>query len=328
MLTSRLPTFEDVQRAAKRLSGVVIRTSLLTSVELNRETGGEIWVKPECLQLSGSFKIRGAYNRLSALSEAERREGVIAWSSGNHGQGVALAAKMLGLAATIVMPSTAPRIKIERTRSHGATIVFFDPETESREEIATAMADESGAVLVPSFDDPFVMAGQGTSALEAVEDMQALEKNFDAYLAPAGGGGLLAGSSLAFSGLSPDTELFSAEPRGFDDHARSFKAGRRLANEAGAASICDAMLVPMPGELTFAVNKQYVSGGVSVSDNEIRRAMRFAASYLNLVIEPSGAVALAAVLAGKIPTEGRRIGLIATGGNVDMETFCQIISDG
>lgn len=327
MNTQDLPTYKDVKAAAERLSGITIRTPLLRSVELDRATDGRIWVKPECLQRSGSFKIRGAYNRLSALSEDERGRGVVAFSSGNHGQGVALAAKLLGIKATIVMPKQAPRIKIEKTRSHGAEIVFFDVRTESREEIAGEIAGRSGAVLVPSFDDAHVMAGQGTAAMEVIEDLAVRDVTLDAYVVCAGGGGLMAGTCLAFDALSPKTELYTAEPIGHDDHARSFAAGERQTNSARApASICDALLVPTPGKLTFAVNRRYVTGGVAVSETEVLDAVRFAADHLKLVAEPSGAVALAAVLSGKIETEGRKIGLVITGGNLDATDFADILT--
>ena len=327
MSTQDLPTYKDVKAAAERLLGITVRTPLLRSVELDRATGGRIWVKPECLQRSGSFKIRGAYNRLSALSEDERRRGVVAFSSGNHGQGVALAAKLLGIKATIVMPEQAPRIKIEKTRSHGAEIVFFDVRTESREEIAREIAGRSGAVLVPSFEDAHVMAGQGTAAMEAIEDLEVRDVTLDAYVVCAGGGGLMAGTCLVFDALSPKTELYTAEPVGHDDHARSFAVGERQTNTAEAPeSICDALLVPTPGELTFAVNSRYVTAGVEVSEAEVLKAVRFAADHLKLVTEPSGAVALAAVLSGKIETEGRRIGLVITGGNLDAADFANILT--
>jgi threonine dehydratase len=327
MSVEALPSFADVRAAAKRLLGVATRTSLLRSVELDRATGGRIWVKPECLQRSGSFKIRGAYSRLSALSDAERQRGVVAFSSGNHGQGVALAAKLLGIKATIVMPRQAPGTKIQKTRSHGAEIIFFDLKTESREEIAGEIAGRSGAVLVPSYDDPYVIAGQGTAAKEVIEDLAAQDITLDTYIACAGGGGLMAGTCLSFHALSPGTELYTAEPFGHDDHARSFAADERQTNAADAPeSICDALLVPTPGELTFAVNRRYVKGGVAVSDAEVLAAVRFAADHLKLVAEPSGAVALAAVLSGRIETKGRKVGLIITGGNLDATDFAGILS--
>jgi len=281
-----LPTFRDVQKAAGRLKGVVTRTPLLCSAELDRATRGQVFVKPECLQLTGAFKLRGAYNRLSALSGEEQKRGVVAFSSGNHGQAVAYAAHVLGIAATIVMPETAPAIKIEKTRCHGAKIVLYEPEREDREVLARAISEQTGEVVVPSFDDPFIIAGQGTSALEVIEDAPKL----DAYLAPAGGGGLLAGSVLAFEELSPETKLYSAEPESYNDHQQSFAAGERVRLENPAPTICDALLPLTPGEMTFAINRRHVAGGVAVSDGEVRTAMRFAFENLKIVTEPGGAV--------------------------------------
>jgi threonine dehydratase len=317
-----LPTFADVEKAAGRIEGVVIRTPLLRSVELDRRAGGKVFVKPECLQLTGAFKIRGAFNRLSALSEEQRKKGVVAFSSGNHGQAVAYAAKTLGVAATIVMPGTAPAIKIEKTRSHGAKIVLYDPEKEDREVLARAIADKTGETVVPSYDDPFIIAGQGTSALEVIEDAPKL----DAYIVPAGGGGLLAGSVLAFEELSPKTRLYSAEPESYNDHQQSFATGERVRLENPAPTICDALLPLTPGEITFAINRRHVTGGVAVSDGEVCAAMRFAFENLKIVTEPGGAVALAAVLSGKIDTRGKNIGLIITGGNVEAAFFAEILA--
>jgi threonine dehydratase len=321
---SDLPVrFSDVKAAAKRIKGKATRTALLRSVELDRLTGGRIYVKPECLQLSGSFKFRGAYNRLSQLSERQKAGGVVAYSSGNHGQGVALAANMLDIAATIVMPGDAPKIKIERTASHGARIVFFDRKgPKTREEIGAQIAAEGGSVLVPSYDDPHIIAGQGTSALEVGEDMIERGEALDAYVVPAGGGGLFAGSNLAVHAAFSDVKTYSAEPHGYDDHARSLEKGTRIAIDADIPdSICDALMTPIPGKLTFQINRRFASGGFSVSEEEIKAAMRFGFDYLNLVIEPGGATALAAVLSGKIDATGKIIGLIVTGGNVDPDFF-------
>ncbi|MEE8259318.1 MAG: threonine/serine dehydratase [Sphingomonadales bacterium] len=317
----KLPTFRDVEAAAARIAGKVTRTPLLNSIELDRQTGGRIYVKPECLQLTGAFKARGAFNRLTAMSEAERARGVVAFSSGNHGQAVAYAAKALGIAATIVMPESAPAIKIEKTRSHGPKIVLYDPETESREEIAAAIAEDTGAGVVPSFEDPYIIAGQGTHALEVIEDAP----NLDAYLVCTGGGGLLAGSALVFAELSPETRLYSVEPEEYNDYQKSFETGKRVKNENPKPTICDALMTPSPGVMTFEINRKHVTGGLVVSDDEVRDAIRFAYKTFELVIEPGGAVALAAVLSGKIETRGRAIGLIVTGGNVDPGLFKEIL---
>lgn len=326
-MAARLPVeFDDVQAAARCLVGKIRRTPLLTNQELDAVSGGRVFVKPECMQLTGSFKIRGAYNRLSQLSTAERKRGVVAWSSGNHAQGVALAARLVGTRATIVMPADAPATKIAGTRALGAEIVFYDRRSESREDIGLALAEKSGATVVPAYDDPQIIAGQGTSALEAMEDMRVLDIQPDVYVVCCGGGGLLAGSSLAIHGLSPDTQIYSAEPQHYDDHARSFVSGRRERVAADApASICDALLAPEPGEITFAVNRNHVAGGLVVSDDEVKKAMAFAMTNLKLVVEPGGAVALAAVLSGRLETANRTLALILSGGNVDRELYCTSI---
>ena len=320
--------FADVKAAARRIAGKAVRTPLLASPALDQATGGKILIKPECLQLTGSFKFRGAYNRLSLLDAEERRRGVVAFSSGNHGQGVALAAKMLGIDAVIVMPGDAPAIKLDNTRAHGAKIVIFDRQTEDREQVAAAIADEQGRILVPSYDDALIIAGQGTSALEVMEEVSDAEITLDAYVVPAGGGGLMAGSALAIREFSARTLIYSAEPENFDDHARSLATGERLANAPDAPdSLCDALMAPMPGALTFPINKRFVTGGLVVSEEEIRAAVRFALSELRLVVEPGGAVALAAVLTGKLKTRGRVIGLVLSGGNMDVAQLCSIVAE-
>lgn len=321
--------FKDVEAAAKRLDGVVTRTGLLSSVELDRITGGQIFIKPECLQKTGSFKLRGAYNRLVQIADEDRHKGVVAFSSGNHAQGVALAANLLNIPAIILMPNDAPKIKIERTRSHGAEVVLFDRVHENREEMGAEIAKAKGAVLVPPYDDQHIIAGQGTCGLEVMQDMAAKNINLHSFLAPASGGGLLAGSALAVKHFSPKTDVYSVEPNFFDDHARSLKRGARVGNDKGAGtSICDALQVEIPGEHTFAVNSALVKAGLSVSDDETIEAMRFAFNYLNIVVEPSGAVALAAVLCGKIETENKNIALVISGGNVDAGYMMSLVNSG
>ena len=316
-----IPTFENVKEAAARIKGRATRTALLRSVELDRATGGNIFVKPECLQITGAFKLRGAFSRLTALTDDQKKRGVVAFSSGNHGQAVAYAAKTLGIKATIVMPETAPAIKIEKTRSHGPNIVLYDPEKEDREALARAIADKTGETVVPSYDDPYIISGQGTSALEVCGDAPKL----DAYLVPTGGGGLLAGSVLVFEALSPETRLYSVEPETYNDHQQSFAAGKRVKLENPAPTICDALLPLTPGEITFAINSRHVTGGLSVSDEEVRTAMRFAFENLKIVTEPGGCSALAAVLAGKIDTKGQTIGVMVSGGNVDPAFFKDVL---
>jgi threonine dehydratase len=314
--------------AAQRIKGHAVRTPLLENSRLNERVGGRVLIKPECLQHSGSFKFRGAYNRLSQLDEAARRAGVVAWSSGNHAQGVADAARRLGIAATIVMPADAPTIKAANTRALGATIVPYDRRHESREAIATAIADERGAVLVPSFDDPHIIAGQGTVGLEIAEQARALGAAPESVLVCCGGGGLIAGTATALADAVPGARVYSVEPAGFDDTARSLVAGEAISNDPDASSICDALLAPSPGSLTFPINQRLLAGGLVVTDDEVRGAMRFAFETLKLVVEPAGAVALAALLSGRIDAKDRTTAVVLSGGNVDPELFAKVIAEG
>ena len=316
-----LPAFDDVEAAAARLAGIVRRTPLLAGTPLDELTGGRVLMKVESLQRTGSFKIRGAYNRLVQLGPDERAAGVVAFSSGNHAQGVACAAAMLGIRATIVMPSDAPRAKLEGTRALGADIVLYDRDRESREAIASRLAADSGATLVPAFDDPHVIAGQGTVGLELMQQARELDATPDQVLMACSGGGLVSGSALAIRELSPTTEVICVEPAGFDDARRSLEAGRRMTNAKGARSICDALMSPSPGVLTFALMRQLLAGGVTVTDAQAQAAMAWAFRHLKLVVEPGGAVALAAVLAGQVPTHGRTTAIVISGGNVDPSTY-------
>ena len=315
-MTDSLPTFDDVKAAAKRIAGVAERTPVLTSPALSELSGAQLFIKAECLQVTGSFKIRGAYNRLAQLNEDERKAGVVAFSSGNHAQGVARAAKLLGMPALIVMPSDAPQVKTDGVLADGAEIRFYDRNSESREDIAAEIAAARGAIVVPSFNDPHIIAGQGTAGLEFAEQMDA---RLDHLICCTGGGGLISGISLAFEALSPQTKVWTAEPAHHDDWKRSLEAGEVRANAPGTHSICDAILTPQPGPLTWAIGKRLLAGGLVVRDDDVRLAMRAAYEHLGgLVIEPGGAAALAAALGG-LPTElqGTRIGVVATGRNVD-----------
>jgi len=319
-----LPTRDDVLRAAERLRGVAVHTPLLRSERLDELAGGRVVIKPEVLQRTGSFKIRGAYNRLKQLVETGRDAGgVVAFSSGNHAQGVAEAARLLGMKAAIVMPSDAPALKIDNTRRLGGEVILYDRWTEDREAICARVAAERGATVVPSFDDAGVISGQGTVGLEIAADARALGVKLDAVYVPASGGGLAAGIGLA---LDPETALYTAEPAAMDDHARSLEAGERLANDPAARSICDALLAPMPGRITFALNKARLSGGVTATDDEALKAMGFAYEVLKLVVEPGGAVALAALLAGRIDARGRTIAIVLSGGNVSPDVFMRALA--
>jgi threonine dehydratase len=322
METGDLPTFADVEAAAARLRGVAARTPLLESAALNERAGGRVLLKAECLQRTGSFKFRGAYNAISQTQASA----VVAYSSGNHAQGVAAAAKLLGKAATIVMPADAPAIKIASTRAYGAEVRLYDRERESREAIGAEIAARTGAALIRPYDDPWIIAGQGTAALELAAQAQELGAAPDLALVPCGGGGLIAGCALALSTAFPGIAIYAVEPDGLDDTRRSLEAGERVANPAGARSICDALLVPTPGELTFALNRRLLAGGLAVSDEEARGAIAFAFRALKLVLEPGGAVALAAVLSGRLALGGRTAAVVLSGGNVDPELFAAAIA--
>ncbi len=311
----------DIEAAAARLQGVIVETPLLRNPELDRRAGGPVLIKPECFQSVGSFKIRGAYNLLSQLTAEQAAKGVVAWSSGNHAQGVALAARLLGIHAAIVMPADAPRSKLQNTRALGGEVDTYDRYIEDREAIARELAADRGAAVVPSFEHPHIIAGQGTVGLEIAAQSQALGMPPDQVLICCGGGGLTAGSAIALQDRLPAIAVYAVEPLGFDDTTRSLRAGHRLGNDPAARSICDALLSPSPGELTFAIMQRLVAGGLVVSDEEVKAAMRFAFRRLKLVVEPGGAAALAAVLAGKLETAGRTTAVVLSGGNVDAELF-------
>jgi threonine dehydratase len=293
----------------------------LTSPALDAATHARIFVKPEVLQRTGSFKLRGAMSRMTLLSPEELRRGVVAFSSGNHAQAVAYAARILGAPAVIVMPADAPAMKIANTRGFGAEVVLYDRYTEDREAIGRKLAGERGLTLVPPFDDWAVMAGQGTAGLEIAEDARALGQTIDTALICCSGGGLAAGMATALTGYYPNIKVYAVEPEGFDDTAKSLKAGKRLSNQPGAKSSCDALLVDQPGALTFSINSQLLAGAAIVSDADVSNAMRFAFEHFKLVVEPGGAAALAALLAQKIDVAGKTVAVILSGGNVDPATF-------
>ena len=320
-----LPTYEDVLAASSRIAGRIVRTPLMRNALLDERTGATVLVKAEPLQRTGSFKLRGATNATLLLTEAQRRAGLVTHSSGNHGQAVACAAASVGAAATIFMPADAPAVKVDSTRRWGADIVPYDRLHENREQLSAAFAARTGASLIPPYDNRHVMAGQGTLGLEMAEDASAIGLTMDALLVCTGGGGLISGCALAMSGASPGTMLFAVEPEGWDDTARSLAAGRRLSNPPGGSLLCDALLSPMPGELTFPVNQARLAGAVAVSDAEVLEAMRFAFTHLKLVVEPGGAVALAAVLSGRFAASGKVVGVVLSGGNVDPAVFSRAL---
>ncbi|MGJ8559824.1 MAG: threonine/serine dehydratase [Litorimonas sp.] len=308
------PTYEDVLAAAARLDSHAVKTPLLHSDVIDAIAGAEIHFKAECLQHVGAFKYRGARNRLAAMSAAERAGGVVAFSSGNHAQGVARAAKELGIDAIIVMPTDAPAVKVAGVLRDGASIVSYDRMTESREDIASQIAARDGRTVVPSYDDPYIIAGQGTTGLEIARS----GLSFDALVTCLGGGGLCAGISLAMAAESPDTHIFGAEPAGYNDHQISLRAGERCRiADNPPETLCDAIMTPMPGGLTWPINSQYLKGVFDVSDADCLYAMKLAKLHLDVTLEPGGAAAMAAVVTGRLPKSYTRVAVILSGGNVD-----------
>jgi len=327
MADVNLPTFADIRTAAGRIAGHAVRTPLLANHQLDRELGFRLRIKAEPLQRTGSFKFRGAYNRIAQIDPKQTPGGVVAYSSGNHAQGVAAAAALRGLPAVIVMPEDSPRIKMRNVEGFGARIVTFNRDTEDREAIARAIAAENGAVIVPPYDDPDIIAGQGTVGLEIAEQAKEAGLAVDHVIAPASGGGLIAGIALATAELMPNAKVWCAEPAGFDDHARSLARGERVANAATSGSICDALLARQPGELTFAINRSLLAGGHAATDAETQAAIAFAFEHFKLVAEPGGAVALAAVIKRRLePEPDTTVVVVVSGGNVDRAGYCAALA--
>lgn len=321
-----IPEYSDVEAAAARLDGVAVKTPLLNSDILDARLGARLFVKAECLQRTGSFKFRGAYNRLAQLSPAERQRGVLAYSSGNHAQGIAAAAKLVGTHAKILMPADAPLAKVQGVEFWGGEVIRFDRSSENREAIGARIASEENRVIVPPYEDPDIIAGQGTLGREAVLDLAEAGLAPDRLICCAGGGGVIAGAGLAVKTLRPECEVWAAEPEGFDDLAHTLKTGERRPNERLTGSICDAILTPIHGALTWRLNEKQLSGSLAVSDDEALDAMALAWRHLKIVVEPGGAAALAAVLSGKIDVKGQTIIAVATGGNVDQNVFARALS--
>ena len=322
--STRPPVFADVEAAAARIAPYVVETPLLENAALNERLGGRVFLKVEALQRTGSFKIRGAANRIALIPKDERQGGVVAFSSGNHAQGVALAAKLFGIPALIAMPKDAPRAKVEGTRSYGAEVVFYDRQTDDREAIGARYAKERGATLVRPFDDAGIVAGQGTIGLEIARQAPA---GLDAVLVPCSGGGVVSGIALALSGASPGTRAISVEPEAYDGMRRSLAAGKRSTAPGGALSIADALMAPTPGVVPFAIAKGLMKEGLTVTDRELSAAVATAASALKLIIEPSGTAGLAALLAGRFDVHGRSVAVVLTGGNCDFETLGRCVAE-
>jgi len=318
---------KDIQSAAVNLKHHVIRTPLLESKLLNERLGGRVLFKAECLQKTGSFKIRGASNKILRLSDQQRLQGVVAYSSGNHAQGVAAAAQSLNISATIVIPRDAPKLKIANTQAYGANVVLYDRYQQSREDIAMEIAEREGRVIIPPYDDPEIIAGQGTVGLEIIEQLAEESIQIDALLCPCGGGGLISGVATAMSATLPKVSIYAVEPEGFDDTRRSLETGERVSNSPEARSICDAIVTPTPGEITFAINKRLLSGGIAVDDWSVKQAMKTALTCLKLVVEPGASVGLAALLSGAFPIKGQTVMVILSGGNIELEVLLALQAD-
>ena len=324
--TRTLPTAADIERAVGRLEGVAVRTPLSMPPVLSERLGARVFLKVETLQRTGSFKFRGAYNKIACIPPELRAAGVVAYSSGNHAQGVAAAARLLGLRATIVMPSDAPRLKRERTLALGAEVILYDRDKEDRTAIAADIVRQRGATLVPPYDDPLIIAGQGTIGAEIVTDLAALGLAPDIVVVGTSGGGLAAGIALGVKAQVPSAQFYTVEPEGFDDTLRSFQSGRREANQRMSGTICDALMSNMPGELTFPITQQLIGHGLTASDAEVAFAVRYAFEELKLVVEPGGAIGLAALLAGKLDVKSKVVVGVLSGGNVDPDLFAKLIA--
>jgi threo-3-hydroxy-L-aspartate ammonia-lyase len=319
--TSFAISLDDVRAAAERLRGVANRTPVVTSRTLDELVGAQVFFKCENLQRGGAFKFRGAYNRLSALSATQRKTGVVAFSSGNHAQGVALAARVLGIPATVVMPTDAPRLKLEATRGYGAEVVSYDRLTEDREAIARRLADDRGLTLVPPYNHELIMAGQGTAALELIEEVKAL----DWLLMPVGGGGLLSGSVIAATSLQPNINVLGVETETSDDWVQSLAAGHPI-RIPPPETIADGIRTQQPGDLTFPIVQALGHGVLTVTDDEVKQAMRFMLLRLKLLVEPTGAVPIALLLSGRIDVRGQRVGVIISGGNADPGLLAEVLA--
>ncbi|MDK4737143.1 threonine/serine dehydratase [Rhizobium sp. CNPSo 3490] len=319
------PTEAAIEAARERIATHALKTPLLTNEVLDKAVGARVFIKPENLQRSGSFKLRGALNRALQLSPQQRQGGIVAWSSGNHGLAISYVARKLGIKATVLMPQEAPRTKIDGVRKNGATVRLYDKTREVREEIGAQIAADTCAVIVPPYDDPFVIAGQATLGAEIAEQARDIGQELDLALFPCSGGGLVSGAACGIHALMRRTEIYSVEPVGFDGMALSLATGAATKAPAQEASICDALLVPIPGQLTFPIGRKHLSAGLSVTDEEVKAAIRFAYGELKLVVEPGGAVALAALLAGKVNVAGKRVAILLSGGNVDANKFANII---
>ncbi len=322
-MTTHPVTLEDIRSAASALAGVVVRTPVLENADVNAMLGGRLLLKAENFQGTGAFKIRGAYNRVLNLTSEERARGTVSYSSGNHALGLARAAQILGSSAIIVMPSDAPSAKIASTRALGAEIVTFDRETERSADVVAQIQVQTGRIEVPPSAHGQVLAGAGTAVLELLEDAGEL----DIILVPCGGGGLTAATAVVMAEVRPQTQVYAVEPALFDDTRRSLVARERLANPAGLRTICDAIMTPIPNDVTFPINLALLAGGVTATDEDVRAAMRFAFEHFKIVTEPGAIIGLAAILNGQVDIKDRTVATVITGGNIDMARFSALIGD-
>jgi threo-3-hydroxy-L-aspartate ammonia-lyase len=319
-------TLDAIYEAADALQGVVTRTPLLENLDVNARLGGRLLIKAEHAQRTGAFKIRGAYNRLRFMSAEEKQRGAITYSSGNHAQGLALAARLMKTTAMIVMPADTPAAKVESTKTLGASVVTFDRDSSDSNEVVSRLKQETGRIVVPPSGDVRILAGAGTATLELIQQAQEADATLDAVLVPCGGGGLTAATAFLMHELSPKTRVYAVEPELFDDTRRSLEAGQRVANPKGQRTICDSIMTPTPNEHTFEINRRLLAGGLTASDNDVRIAMRFAFDAFKIVVEPGAAVGIAAVLNGQIDITGKTVALFTTGGNVDPGRYCELVN--
>ena len=325
-MTDPTLSISEVRKAAKGLANVVMRTPLLENEEVNARLGGRLLVKAECAQRTGAFKIRGAYWRMQNLSRAQLERGVITYSSGNHALGVARAGQMLNSSALIVMPSDAPQAKVSAVRNLGAEIETYDRDNEDYNVVVERLRQQTGRVHIPTSAHAQILAGAGTVALELIEQAESADARLDSILTPCGSGGLTAASAVVANHLLPDTEVFAVEPEHFDDTRRSLLAGKRIPNAIGARTICDAIMTPIPNEVTFPINQTFLAGGLVVSDNDVRNAMRLAFEHYKIVVEPGAAVGIAAILNRQIDIAGKTVATVITGGNIDIDRFCDLVT--
>jgi len=317
----------NIDRALSILKPLIIRTPLITNESINTLVNAKVYFKLENLQSTGSFKIRGATYKISLLSKEQKQKGIVSYSSGNHAQAVALASLNHGIKATIVMPENAPKIKIENTRNYGAKIILYNPKKESRESIGNKIASETGKILIKPYDDIDIITGQGTVGKEITEQLKEINIIPDIYLCCVGGGGLIAGSSTYLKHVFPNIKNFSVEPKNFNDTQLSLKNNSIISNKESAKSICDALLAPCPGNITFSINKTTLEGGLSVSDNEVKKTIIELAENIKVIAEPGGAVAATALLTNKINVKNKNVIVMISGGNIDYKFFSSIIKE-